>query len=199
MLKKILLGLLILQSINISVNAQIDDYSVKLSLATERTIFAEGGHFNTYGLNLEFYPNPWLSLGYHFSLGNTNFNQFTAHTTLGSILAVDLLNYASRSNSSGDFFGFVGVLLFILPESIHLHFPAGKNVTISPFISPLGCDYERLSDDSDRYYPGISGGVKLNIYYKNISISPYASVLKFYETNEKGLGIRAGAMFGINF
>jgi hypothetical protein len=154
-----------------------------------------------YGINYQFFVSDRVALEYNLSyvVAPHNPNYFKLYG--GSFLLVNtdrtfLSSYVA--GSLGEWYAVVAVLLLVIPDGVSYHIPAGKNITISPYVSALSFD---MSEEYDHYNNNL--GIRMNMTaFKHLNVAPFAFVQlqhrsRFWGGTRTGFGM--GAMLGWKF
>ncbi|MCF8297240.1 MAG: hypothetical protein K9J13_06830 [Saprospiraceae bacterium] len=182
---------------------QVNDYSVGMG-----------------GVSMEFFVGRHMSLNYNFNLGVTanSGSHFYYHGPIGASTGSVLLIGAALNNAIDDgvddafskAFGtdfnvsknitgglaLTGIILLVIPEGFNYNIDIGKNISISPYINPLGFDFCASNIPfGHRLNLTWEYGSKVNFYFNNKRfLSPKVGIKNFYANGRKGLEL--GLMYG---
>jgi hypothetical protein len=177
-------------------NNEPEKGDVKFYIANENVLLPG---INTYGLGIgmEYFPYKKLGLYYNFILGINQEKQFSAHTPTGIPVAGAgfLLAFTSGDEPTARFLAFASIISILMPEGITYQAWHDENITIIPFIGPLGIDY---NPGGERDFP-LTGtaGIRFRCRIRNnFTIMPMAGAKMIYKNAKTG--IFAGLFIPIN-
>lgn len=169
---------------------------LKFYLANENILLPG---INTYGLGIsaEYFPTDKLGIYYNFTLGINQDKQFAAHTPIGIPVAGAgfLLAFTSGDEPTARLLAYASVISLLVPEGISYRVWQDENITISPFIGPLGIDY---NPDGEKDFPATcTAGIRFRCRIKNnFTIIPMAGARMIYKNAKTG--IYAGILIPLN-
>lgn len=161
--------------------------------------FFNSGTLTSYGFSAEYFIHKNFSLNYQYSLGINQKNNTYLHypgAVAGFVEMFRTDSYFIASSANEDGWAYLLFLTFVIPEGVSFHTYPRKWLELSPFINPLGCDFNIL--DNNRSTLTFSVGLK--IYFKPSEfffISPHFGLKHIYRNSEAGnfYGISMGWMF----
>lgn len=181
---------------NFSNSYEPEPGDVKFYIANENVLLPG---INTYGLGfgLEYFPLKKLGLFYNFTLGINQEKQFAAHTPTGIPVAGAgfILAFTSGDEPTARLLAYLSIISLLIPEGITYQVWHDENISIIPFIGPLGIDY---NPGGEKDFP-LTGtaGVRFRCRINNkFTIMPMAGGKMIYKNAKPG--IFAGLLIPIN-
>ena len=127
-----------------------------------------------YGLNGELFLNKSFSLNYKYTLGVNNDRDLVFHTPAGAI---------------GVYFVDIWELMIfsiMIPEGVSYHQYPKEWLEVSPYLNPLGCEYNSFHD---KLKLSCTAGIKMHVKANGFNFSPNIGVLYIYGQNNPSLNL----------
>ena len=158
--------------------AQIEEDNVIISARRSGTIFKATPVTSEYGIDVQYFVEDRWSFNYEVAIGE-DFIHIPASVPL--MLFGLTLDWA----------------YLLLPEGVSYHIPVMEDmVVISPYLNPLGFEYNKYAENDGWYGTG-AGGVRMNIFpHRRVMLHTFAEYKINYE--QPNSGFRTGLGLGIS-
>ncbi|NVO02468.1 MAG: hypothetical protein HXX09_07160 [Bacteroidetes bacterium] len=136
-----------------------------------------------FGLNGELFLSEKFSLNYKYTMGVNKDGDFVYHTPAGAIgvYFIDIWELM--------------VFSVMIPEGVSYHQYPNKWLEVSPYLNPLGCEY---NSNYNNLNLSCTAGVKLHIKADKFNFSPNVGVLYLYGHNDPSLNLGLSVGYLLN-
>jgi len=152
--------------------------------------------FTSYSLNpsIDIGVGEHLNIHYSLGFGVRGNNKFYMH--MPGLAPVGMLAFLAGLGNGGEFWRFVGIVLFILPEGISYDIPLNDKWEMSPFININSAEtYAYGVNNNFRYKFSADGGIATRYYFNDKIFGQFYTSAKIIES--KGWGASAGLGIGL--
>lgn len=182
-----------------TVYAQLDKSVAQIGLTGKIGYnYETRGTHSQFGMELLIPVGEKINLHYGFSMGTNENQKYAAYTSLGMYVGGWVAERATR-NSAGttDWLGLFFIITMLMPEGVSAHIPLNQSKTIylTPYLKPLGTDYNLYNDFRWNYCA--SAGTRIGIFAsKKVMIAPEIAA-KYTFQHPSGTGGRTNIFAGI--
>lgn len=179
--------------------AQLDKSVAQIGLTGKMNYnYETQGTHSQFGMEFLVPVGEKINLHYSFSMGTNEKQKYAAYTSLGMYAGGWVANRAFVSSvRAADWLGLFLLITFLMPEGVSTHIPINqsKTVYLTPYIKPLGTDYNLYNDFRWNYCA--SAGTRIGIFAsKNTIIAPEIGV-KYTAKHPSGTGGHTNLFGGI--
>jgi hypothetical protein len=179
--------------------AQLDKSVAQIGLTGKMNYnYETQGTHSQFGMELLMPVGEKINLHYGFSMGTNEKQKYAAYTSLGMYVGGWVTEKATR-NTAGtvEWVSLFFIITLLIPEGVSAHIPLNQSKTIylTPYLKPLGTDYNLYNDFRWNYCA--SAGTRIGIFAsKNVMIAPEIGI-KYTAQHPSGTGGRTNFFAGV--